>query len=96
MDGLQYLLLAPTLLLPCCCHCLQDVQKRLKGFSISGSLDPSLRDYRKMWQQIRAYREQQGQEALQHFQLNILGDMFAGFEVPGPLQSQVISTQHMH
>eukprot|EP00775_Hariotina_reticulata_P006842 gene6842-7060_t len=67
----------------------QDAQRRLKGFSISGSMDPSLRDYSKMWQQIRTYKEQQGQNALQHFQLNILGDMFAGFEVPDDLQQLV-------
>lgn len=55
----------------------------LRGFSITGSLDKTLRNYSKMWEQIRSYREQQGAAALEHFKLNILGDVLGDFEVPG-------------
>jgi hypothetical protein len=55
----------------------------LRGFSITGSLDKTLRNYSKMWEQIRAYKEQQGAAALEHFKLNILGDVLGDFEVPG-------------
>lgn len=55
----------------------------LKGFSITGSLDKSLRNYGRMWEQIAAYREREGAAALQNFRLNILGDVMGDFAVPG-------------
>jgi hypothetical protein len=55
----------------------------LQGFSIIGSLDKSLRNYGKMWELIRSYQQREGADALQHFKLNILGDVMGGFAVPG-------------
>ena len=66
--------------------CVEHVQgdsSALKGFSIIGSLDQSLRNYGKMWELIRSYQQREGPDALQHFKLNILGDVMGDFVVPG-------------
>jgi hypothetical protein len=61
----------------------QDDERCLSGFSISGSTDSSLRNYSRMWEQIRGYKQQQGAAALKNFTLNILGQIMDSFTVPG-------------
>lgn len=36
-----------------------------------------------MWEQIHAYRDREGPDALQHFRLNILGEVLGDFALPG-------------
>jgi len=62
---------------------VQDDPSCFKGFSITGSLDKSLRNYGRMWEQITAYRDREGADALQNFKLNILGEVLGDFTVPG-------------
>lgn len=69
--------------------CSLDDPSCFKGFSITGSLDKSLRNYGRMWEQITAYRDREGADALQNFKLNILGEVLGDFTVPGDLQQYV-------
>lgn len=66
-----------------CCHAKQGSEGCLSGFSIAGSTDSSLRNYTRMWEQIRSYKQQQGAAALANFKLNILGQIMDNFTVPG-------------
>jgi hypothetical protein len=68
----------------------------LKGFSVIGSLDKSLRNYSKMWEQIRAYRDREGSDAVQHFKLNILGEVLGDFHVPGGVLQECRDVTMLH
>ncbi|KAF6265350.1 hypothetical protein COO60DRAFT_1041000 [Scenedesmus sp. NREL 46B-D3] len=61
----------------------------LSGFSIAGSTDSSLRNYTRMWEQIRIDKKQQGPAALTNFKLNILGQIMDNFTVPKDLRDYV-------
>jgi hypothetical protein len=72
-----------ALYLSCCTA--QGGEGCLSGFSIAGSTDSSLRNYSRMWEQIRSYKQQQGAAALTNFKLKILGQIMDNFTVPGEL-----------
>jgi hypothetical protein len=75
----------------------QDDEPCLSGFSIAGSTDSSLRNYTRMWEQIRSYKQQQGAAALKNFKLNILGQIMDNFTVPGaPLNMCLLPRRRWH
>ncbi|WIA10164.1 hypothetical protein OEZ85_010368 [Tetradesmus obliquus] len=74
---------------PCTQQQTEGSEGCLSGFSIAGSTDSSLRNYTRMWEQIRSYKQQQGAAALANFKLNILGQIMDNFTVPDDLRSYV-------